>query len=185
MARGKVGLEHRRLKEQTVVQVAERLRSAPASVIVDYRGLTVAEDGELRRRLRSVGVEYRVVKNSLATLATAQLGLSELDGVLRGPTAVAFSAEDPVAPARELSAFAKDHQKLQVKGGVLEGRVIGAEDVRVLAELPSRGELLARVAAALNAPMVATATVLGAPLRAFATVAERLGQARGEASAPA
>lgn len=178
-----MGLENRRRKEETVARVAERLRSAAATVVVDYRGLTVAQDAELRRRLRAAGVEYTVVKNTLTARATAEVGLAALDDVLRGPTAIAFSKGDPVAPARELTAFAKEFQKVQVKGGVLEGRVIGADEVQALAALPSRQELLSQVARALASPMVATATVLGAPLRAFATVAERLSQSRAEGAA--
>jgi len=185
LAKGKVGLQHRKIKEDTVGHVVERLRGSTATVVVDYRGLTVSEDGELRRRLRSAGVEYRVVKNTLVTLAATGAGLTELDAVLHGPTAIAFSETDPVAAARELAAFAKDHQHLQVKGGVLEGRVIGPEDVKALAELPSRVTLLARVAAALNAPLVATAVLFAAPIRALVTVTDQLAQARGEGAASA
>lgn len=180
-----MGLSHRRAKEDTVTHVVDRLREAPASVVVDYRGLTVGEDGDLRRRLRAAGIEYRVVKNTLMTLAATGAGLAELDPILRGPTAIAWSGADPAAPARELAAFAKDHQHLQVKGGVLQGRVIGPEQVRALAELPTRDVLLARVAAALASPLVATATVLGAPIRALVTATDQLAQARGQAVAPA
>lgn len=178
-------MERQRVKEETVGRVAERLRASASTVVVDYRGLTVIEDGELRRRLKSAGVEYRVLKNTLVTRAAAGVGLPELDAVLRGPTAVAFSGSDPVAAARELSAFAKDHQNLQVKGGVLEGRVIGPEQVQALADLPPRQTLLAQVAAALNSPLVATATLFTAPLRALVTVTDQLAQARGEAGAQA
>lgn len=174
MARGTVGAAQRRVKEETVAHVAQRLRDSAAAVVVDYRGLTVAEDGDLRRQLRAAGVEYRVLKNTLVTLAAGLAGLSELDPILHGPTAIAFSAEDPVAPARELTAFAKGHQKLQVKAGVLEGRVVPPEAVRELADLPPRQELLARVAAAFAAPMVATACVFAAPLRALVTVTDQL-----------
>jgi len=177
MPRGKVGLANRQAKETTITEVAARLRSAPASVVLDYRGLTVADDAELRRRLRAAAVDYRVVKNSLVQLAARQAGVLGLDDLLRGPTALAFSLEDPVSAARELAQFVREHQQISLKGGVLEGRVIDPDQVRALAELPSRHALLGRLAGALAGPLAATAAVLGAPLRAFATVTDQLAQA--------
>ncbi len=185
MARGQVGTATRIQKERTVAQVAERLNGAASTVVLDYRGLKVAEDTELRRRLRAAHVEYRIVKNSLIGLAGQQAGVTGLDGMLQGPTAVAFSDGDPTAGPRELVAFAKDHQSLTLKGGVLGGRVLAAADVSALATLPSREVLLARVAAALASPLVATATVLGAPLRQLASLTDQLAKARGGAAAGA
>ncbi len=178
MPKGKVATATRELKERTVAEVSSRLREAPATVLVDYRGLNVSEDAELRRKLRAARVEYRVLKNTLVTRAAAELGLGGIDGLLRGPTAVAFSLEDPTAAARELTAFAKDHQNLQVKGGVLEGRVIGPDEVKALADLPSREVLLASVAAALAGPLVKTVTLFGAPMRALVTVTDQLAKSR-------
>jgi large subunit ribosomal protein L10 len=111
------------------------------------------------------------------------VGLGDLDAVLRGPTAIAFSLEDPTAAARELAAFAKDHQQIQVKGGVLAGRVIGPDDVRALADLPGREVLLARLAGAMAGPLVAMAAVLAAPLRALAIAADQLAKSRGSGAA--
>ena len=182
MPKGKVATATRELKERTVAEVAAHLREAPATVVVDYRGLNVTEDAELRRKLRAARVEYRVIKNTLVTRAAAEVGLSELDSVLRGPTAIAFSLEDPTAAARELTAFAKDHQNLQVKGGVLEGRVLGPDEVKALADLPTRDVLLAQVAAALAAPLVQTVTLFAAPMRALVTVTDQLAKSRGGAA---
>ncbi len=182
MPRGKVGTATLELKQRTVAEVATRLREAPSTVVVDYRGLNVGEDAELRRKLRAARVEYRVIKNTLVTRAAAEVGLDGLDDVLRGPTAMAFSLEDPTAAARELTAFAKDHQKLQVKGGVLEGRVIGADQIKALADLPPREVLLAQVAAAFAAPLVKTATLFAAPLRALVTVTDQLAKTRDGAA---
>lgn len=178
MPKGKVGMAVRETKERTVAEVATHLREAPSTVIVDYRGLNVGEDADLRRKLRAARVEYRVIKNTLVTRAAAEVGLSELDGILRGPTAMAFSLEDPTAAARELMAFAKDHQALQVKGGVLEGRVLGPDQVKALADLPTREVLLAQVAAAFAAPLVKTATLFAAPLRALVNVTDQLAKSR-------
>jgi large subunit ribosomal protein L10 len=180
MPKGRVGTAVRQAKERTVAEVAARLREAPATVLVDFRGLDVAEDAELRRRLRAARVEYRVVKNTLAARAAEQVGVRGLEALLRGPTAVAFSLEDPTAAARELVAFARDHEELQVKGGVLDGRVIGPEEVKALAELPPKEVLLTRAAAALAGPLRAAAAVLAAPLRALVTATDQLAK-RGRA----
>ena len=178
MGKGATATATRRAKEETVAHMGERLRGSAATVVVDYRGLDVAADSDLRRRLRQAGVEYRVVKNTLLWRAAEETGLAELEPLLSGPTAVAFSPEDPTVAARELAQFARDHQQMQFKGGVLAGRVIGPDDVRALAELPSREVLLARLAGALAGPLVATATVLGAPMRALATATQQLQAAR-------
>jgi large subunit ribosomal protein L10 len=175
----------RREKERVVGDVADRLGRAASVVIVNYRGLKVSEDFELRRRLRAARVDYRIVKNTLVSLATRQAGVDDVDELLRGPTAIAFSMEDPTAGPRELLAFAKDHQSLEFKGGLLGGRVIAASGVTALADLPSREVLLARVAGALASPLVATATVLGAPMRGLAALTLALAQQRQERGGPA
>lgn len=180
MAGGAVGAA-RRAKERTVDEIAARLGQAASVVIVSYRGLKVAEDFELRRRLRDVRVEYRVLKNTLVRLAAARVGVEGVDHLLQGPTAIAFSLEDPTSGPRELVAFAKTHERLQFKGGLLEGQAIDAERVQALATLPSREVLLARVAAALASPLVATATVLSAPLRGLAIATRQLAEQRGGA----
>lgn len=180
MAGGAVGAA-RLEKERTVNEVADRLGQAASVVIVDYRGLKVAEDFELRRRLRDARVEYRVLKNTLVRLAAARVGMEGVDDLLQGPTAVAFSLDDPTSGPRELVAFAKDHDRLQFKGGLLNGQAIDAARVQTLAALPSREVLLARVAAALASPLVATATVLVAPLRGLAVATRQLAEQRGGA----
>lgn len=169
----------RQAKAQIVHEVAERLGQSASVVIVDYRGLKVGDDFELRRRLRAARVEYRVLKNTLVRLAAAQVGVEGLDHLLEGPTAVAFSVDDPTVGPRELLAFAKDHEQLQFKGGLLNGQVLDAARVQALATLPSREVLLAQVAGALAAPLVATATVLSAPLRGLAVATRRLAEQRG------
>lgn len=140
-------------KKQAVAEIAEKLRNSKSTVLTDYRGLTVAEMNELRKQLREAGVEYKVLKNTLTRRATAELGLSGLDQHLTGPTAIAFSNEDVVAPAKILHKFAKDHNALEIKGGVIEGRVVGLDEIKELADLPSREGLLSMLLSVLQAPI--------------------------------
>lgn len=161
-------------KEALLQEVRDRLRRAQGAVLLDYRGLTVAEMDELRRRLRERGVELRVVKNTLAWLAAREMGLEGLRPHLDGPTAIAFGYDDPVAVAKGVLDYAEETKKVQLKGGVLEGRVIGLAEVKALARLPGRAELLARVLGGLRAPLAGLAGCLQAPLRGFAGAVEAL-----------
>ncbi|MDI6870777.1 MAG: 50S ribosomal protein L10 [Bacillota bacterium] len=154
-------------KEAAVAELKERLSSAQAVVLTDYRGLTVKKVTELRRRLRDSGVEYRVVKNTLTSRAAHEANLADLDQFLTGPTALAFSTADPVAPAKVLMDFARENKELAIKGGVLDGRVIGVDQIKALADLPPREVLLARVLGGMQAPLVGMASVLSGSLRSF------------------
>lgn len=140
-------------KQESVTAIASKLRENVTTVVVDYRGLNVAQVTELRKQLREAGVEFQVLKNTLLRRATAAAELTELDNVLTGPTAIAFSAEDAVAPAKILNDFAKKNDQLELKGGVVEGRVVSAEEVKALAELPSREGLLSMLLSVLQAPV--------------------------------
>lgn len=140
-------------KKQVVADIAAKLNSSKATIVVDYRGLNVAEVTELRKQLREAGVEFKVYKNSLVRRATAEVDLSELDEQLVGPTAIAFSNEDVVAPAKVLNSFAKEHEALEIKAGVIEGRIASMEEIKALAELPSREGLLSMLLSVLQAPM--------------------------------
>ena len=140
-------------KVQVINEIATKLRESQTTVVADYRGLTVAQVTELRKQLREAGVEYKVYKNSLARLATAQENLSELDAHLLGPNAIAFSKDDVIAPAKIIADFAKKNDKLEIKGGVIEGKVVGAEEIKALASLPSREGLLSMLLSVLQAPV--------------------------------
>ncbi|WP_062050693.1 50S ribosomal protein L10 [Bacillus sp. JCM 19034] len=140
-------------KKQVVSDIAAKLRDSKATVVVDYRGLNVAEVTELRKQLREAGVEFKVYKNTLARRATAEVELTELDEQLVGPTAIAFGADDAIAPAKVLNNFSKEHDALEIKAGVLEGRVVSVDEVKALAELPSREGLLSMLANVLQAPV--------------------------------
>lgn len=140
-------------KKQAVAELAEKLKAAQAGVLVDYRGLTVEEDTNLRKKLREAGVEYKVVKNTLTRFAANEVGLTGLDDELNGPTALAISADDPVAPAKVISDFAKSNECLKIKAGFLDGAVISLDEVNKLAKTPSRETLIAQIMGSLNAPI--------------------------------
>ncbi|MGG1877885.1 50S ribosomal protein L10 [Paenibacillus cisolokensis] len=140
-------------KQEAVDVIATKLRESVTTVVADYRGLNVAQVTELRKQLREAGVEFQVLKNSLLRRATAAAELTELDEVLTGPTAVAFSVNDAVAPAKILNDFAKQNDALKLKGAVVEGRVVGEGEIKALAELPSREGLLSMLLSVLQAPV--------------------------------
>ncbi|WP_028777680.1 50S ribosomal protein L10 [Shimazuella kribbensis] len=140
-------------KQQVVADVKEKLTASVSTVVTDYRGLSVAEVTELRKQLREAGVEYRVLKNTLVRRATGEIGLSDMDQFLTGPTAIAFSKDDVVAPAKVLHNFAKEHKNLEIKGAIVEGAIVGPEKVEEIASLPSREGLLSMLLSVLQAPV--------------------------------
>ena len=139
-------------KKAQVAQVVEAINGAATGVLLDYRGLTVDEDTKLRNDLRAAGVRYFVVKNTLLRLAANQVGLEELDSTLHGPTALALS-EDPVAPAKILFDFAKDNDKVEIKTGFMDGKVLSMDELTALAKTPSKDTLIAKMMGSLNAPV--------------------------------
>jgi len=140
-------------KVQVVTEIAEKLRASKSTIVTDYRGLNVAEVTELRKQLREAGIEYKVFKNTMTRLATAETDLQAMDSFLTGPTAIAFSFDDVVAPARILSDFAKNHKALEIKAGIVEGRFVSESEVKAIASLPSRDGLLSMLLSVLQAPM--------------------------------
>ncbi|MFX4301188.1 50S ribosomal protein L10 [Alicyclobacillus tolerans] len=140
-------------KAKLVEEIVDRLNRSKGTVVTDYRGLNVAEITELRKQLREAGIEFQVLKNTLTRRATEKTSLTELDAYLMGPTAIAFGYDDPVKPAKILNDFAKKHKALELKGGVVEGRVISSSEVVALAGLPSREGLLSMLLSVLQAPM--------------------------------
>ena len=140
-------------KKAVVAGLVERLQAAQAGVIADYRGLTVAQDTELRAKLREAGVEYTIVKNTLLNFAAKEVGLEELEPVLHGPTALATSSTDLVASAKVLVDFAKSNEQLEIKGGFVEGKVISIDEVKVYANIPSKEVLISKMMGSLQAPV--------------------------------
>jgi large subunit ribosomal protein L10 len=163
------GLDNPRPEKVAVVdEVREKLSSASAAILTEYRGLKVKDISALRRSLREVGGEYRVYKNTLVRFAARDLGLAELEALLEGPTAIAFVDGDAVAVAKALRDYARTNPNLVVKGGLLGESVLDAREAGALADLPSREVLLARIAGAFAAPMVQFAGLLQALPRNFA-----------------
>ncbi|WDL98951.1 50S ribosomal protein L10 [Alicyclobacillus sp. ALC3] len=140
-------------KVKAVEQITDRLNRSKGTVVTDYRGLSVAELTELRRQLRDAGVEYQVLKNTLSRRAADAANVPGLQEFLAGPSAIAFSYDDPVIPAKILNDFAKKHKALELKGGLVEGRVVGQAQVAELATLPNREGLLSMLLSVLQAPM--------------------------------
>ena len=164
------------LKQPIVEAISEELKGAQSVVLVDYRGLTVAQDTELRKKLREAGVTYRVYKNTMMKRAFEGTEFEGLEGCLEGPSAIAISKEDATAPARILCEFAKGADKLELKGGVVEGTVY---DVSELAKIPSREVLLSRLLGSMQSPITNFARVIK-------QIAEKDGEAVAEtAEAPA
>jgi large subunit ribosomal protein L10 len=155
-------------KVAIVDEIATKLTDAKAVFVTEYRGLTVGALATLRGALRAAGAEHKVYKNSLARFAAAKAGLDGLQELLIGPTALTFAGDDSVAAAKALRDAARTNPLLVLKGGALGPNVVSAADVTALAELPSREELLARFAGALQAPLARTAGLLAALPRNFA-----------------
>jgi len=138
-------------KQQIVEDLRDRFSKSAIIVLTDYKGLDVAAMNDLRRRLRAEEIEYRVVKNTILTRASADNDGDLIKDFFKGPSAVALGFNDPVAPAKVLAQFAKDHKQLEIKVGVMGGKVLDATAITALAKLPSREVLLGQFLAALNA----------------------------------
>ncbi len=168
-------------KREVVEGISGKMKAAKAMVFADYRGLTVEQDTELRSALRKAGVEYKVVKNTLARFAAKENGLDGLDTYFNGPTAMASSDSDPVAPAKILSEYAKKYDKLELKAGVVEGRIIDVNGIKSLAELPSREVLIARVLGGLNAPISGFVNVLNGNIRGLVVALNAIAEQKANA----
>jgi large subunit ribosomal protein L10 len=157
-------------KQQIVAELAEKLKRAVTGVLVDYKGINVANDTKLRAELRREGVDYSVRKNTLIRLAAREAGLVGLDELLKGTTAIAMSETDLVAPAKIIARFTMGKEKLNIKGGFIEGKVVNQADINELAKLPSKEVLIARVLCGFNAPISGFANVLRANLTGLVRV---------------
>ena len=140
-------------KKQIVTEIADKFKASQSTIVVDYRGLTVSEVTELRKQLREAGVDFKVYKNSMTRRAAEAAELTGLNEALTGPNAIAFSNDDVVAPAKILNDFAKKHEALEIKAGVIEGNIATVEEVKALAELPLREGLLSMLLSVLQAPI--------------------------------
>jgi large subunit ribosomal protein L10 len=169
-------------KVTVVEDLKTRLHGAKAVVLTEYRGLTVQQVNELRRQLRQVAAQYKVVKNRLARLAVASSDLQTLGPQLTGPTGLVVSREDPVAVAKALAAFIKGNQALTIKGGYVDGQAVDAGALKELADLPSRDALRAQLVGALQGPLAQLVGILAAPHRELVYILEQRGQSGGDQS---
>ena len=172
-------------KQQMVAELTEKLKNATSGVIVDYKGINVAQDTDLRRRFREANVEYAVIKNTLLRFAVKEADLEGLSEVLEGTTALAISNDDPLAPAKTFKNFLKDNAALEIdfKSGFVDGKVLSVDEIKDLADLPPKEVLVAKVLGGLNSPIAGLANVLNGNIRGLAValnaVAEKK-QAAGE-----
>jgi large subunit ribosomal protein L10 len=169
-------------KVQAVADIKERMEGAQAVFLAEYAGLSVQEQQTLRRELRANGAEFKVVKMTLARLAAADLGIDDLDELLLGPTGLTFANSDPVSAAKVMRDFAKGHEVLVIKGGLLGREFLTPERIAHLADIEPREVLLARIAGAFEAPMAKMAGLLAALPRNAATVMQQLLEKKQEES---
>ena len=149
-------------KEEEVKKLAEKMKEAKIVLLVDYRGINVEQDTALRKSVREVGAEYTVIKNNITRRALGECGINELDEVLEGPTAVIIAKEEYLPALKTIYKFAKENDFYKLKGGVLEGKVSTVEELSTLAQLPSREELIAKLAGCLLANVSKLAATLDA-----------------------
>ena len=164
------------LKQPIVEEISEKIKDAQSVVVVDYRGLTVAEDTALRKALREAGVTYKVYKNTLMNFAFKGTEFESLSDMLEGPNAIAISKEDATAPARVLAEFAKTAPALEIKGGVVEGTFYDAAGMKAVSSIPSREILLGKLLGSIQSPITNLARVLN-------QIAEKGGATAAEAPA--
>lgn len=170
-------------KVAVVEEMADKLRRSEGAILTDYRGLNVKAMTELRAKLREAGVEYKVVKNTLAQRAAQAAQIEGLEQFLTGPTAIAFAYDDPVVAAKVLSEFAKANDALEIKGGLLNGKAIDVEGVKALASLPAREVLLSQVLRGMQAPIAGFVGVLQGVLRQLVYVLEAVRKQKEETAA--
>jgi len=169
-------------KKAIVKELAEKMKNASSGVLVDYKGISVEADTKLRREMRSAGVEYAVVKNTLTSLAAKEIGFEDLIPFLNGTSALAVSENDAVAPAKILSAYAKKSvYKFKIKAGFVEGKVIGADGVKALADLPPREVLIAQVLGGLNAPITGLVNVCNGNIRGLVIALNAIAEQKASA----
>jgi large subunit ribosomal protein L10 len=170
-------------KEQMLEMLKEKMGSSKLIVLTHYRGLNVDAMTKLRRKMRESGSELKVAKNTITKIAARELGLEGIDHYLEGPTALAFGFDDPVAPAKVLNDFAKEYKQLEIRAGILEGRLVDTAQIKALANLPSREVLLAQVLGGMQAPLYGFAGALQGLIRNLVYVLDAIREKKaGEAA---
>ncbi|NLN14267.1 MAG: 50S ribosomal protein L10 [Tissierellia bacterium] len=157
-------------KKEIVEEIKSKIEKAESVVLVDYRGLNVEQLTELRKRYREANVDYKVYKNTMMRFAFKDAGYEGFEEYLKGPSAIAFGYDDPVQVAKITAEFAKEHDQLEIKAGIVDGQIVGIDGIKSLAELPSREVLIAQTLGGLNAPIQGFANVLHGTIRSLAIV---------------
>ncbi len=155
-------------KTDKVAEIKGRLADSSGVIVADYRGLNVKEMQELRASVREAGGEVKIYKNTLTEIAVRELALPSMDEFLDGPTAFIFTVDDPVAPAKAVMGFAKEHKSLEIKGGYVQNAIVDAATIKAMAALPTREELIAKMIGTMANPLVSTVRMLNAPMEALA-----------------
>lgn len=170
-------------KKKVVKELSEKIANAKSVVFADYRGLTVEEDTQMRKALREAGVQYKVVKNTLVKFALKENGHEGIESHFNSPTAMALSDSDPVAPAKVISEYAKKFKKLEIKTGIVEGKIVDVNGIKDLADLPSREVLIAKVLGGFNAPITGLVNVLNGNIRGLVVALNAIAEKKEAANA--
>jgi len=171
-------------KVKEIERLTEALKGGPPAILVNQHGLTVNQVSALRSKIRGTSSRYKVIKNRLALRALKETPLAGLAELLKGPTAIAYSTAEPAPMAKVIDEFARENKGLEVKGGFVDGRVVGPHEVKLLADLPPRPVLVARFLAVLNAPMSRLLSVMNAPIRDLAIVMNEIAKKKGADGSP-
>lgn len=166
-------------KQGEVEELSEKIKKAQSFVLADYRGINVEQVTQLRNDLRKAGVEYKVIKNTLTRFAAKENGLDDLIPHLEGPTAIALSETDPVAPAKVLSEYAKKNENFKLKVGYVEGKVISVSQIKELADIPPREVLISKVLGGFNSPIAGFVNVLNANIRGLVVALNAIAEKQG------
>ena len=167
-------------KQQIVAELADQMKNSVAGVLVDYKGINVADDTKLRKEMREAGIKYSVIKNTLLLRAAQEIGFNDLEKVLAGTTALAMSDDDPVAAAKILCKYADGSKgKFSIKAGFVEGKLLEVDEVKNLSKLPSKEVLVAKMLGSMNAPISGFVNVLNGNIRGLAVVLGRIAEQKG------
>ncbi len=167
-------------KVALVDEIKSKIENSHSIVLVNYRGLNVEEVTELRSKYREAGVDYKVYKNTMMRRAFEELGHEDISEFLKGPSAVAFGMEDPVSPAKITVDFAKEHDALEIKAGVVDGKLMDTKAIEELAKLPSQEELIAKFLGGLNSPLQGFVNVLNGTLKGFVVALNAIAEKKKE-----
>lgn len=157
-------------KEKQVNEIKEKLTKVSSAILTDFRGLTVKEITDLRRQLKAANIDYKIIKNNLMFRAVKESNMDTLSSYLQGPTAIAFGLDDPTIPVKILINFIKEYKKLEIKAGIIQGRVFNAEELTQMSKLPSKEILLAQFIGGIQAPLAGLVNVLSGTIRGLLNV---------------